>query len=539
MFKEMARNILKEDIQKLEERIQAGDDTIELFQERLAELELALEDVGWTKLSHESDREFSKDALDQINRLARMFWLKNPLIRRAVLTQTQYVFGQGVNWDAADEAVKEVLEDFWYDEKNQAELTGHQARMIKESELQVFGNIFFVLFVDRSRGTVQVRSIPVDEIQDIICNPDDAKEPWYYKRVYTQRRFNLDTGQYETEKKVTYYPDINIPRRKLRNTIGGQPVERDAYVYHVSTNRLSDMKFGVSEVYAAMDWARAYKEFLENWATLTKAYSRFAWKLTGKGGAKARQEAAKKLNTTLGTEQGGGLDRNPAPVTGSVFVANDGTKLEPIRQAGPSVKADDGNKMIHMVSAATGIFYHYLVGDPSTGNLATAKAMERPMEMMFRDRQTLWKSIFENIFWFVIKQSVKAPNGKLTGTVSVDQRTGEETVQLPQGMSDHFAVTFPPLLEHDVREHIQAIIDAATLGGKQLAGTMTLKHVTKLLLNALGEEDVNELLDEMFPDGEDGGSGELAQTAEETMVEAVKELREAVTYLAEKTQQAD
>jgi len=36
------------------------------------------------------------------------------------------------------------------------------------------------------------------------------------------------------------------------------------------------MQFGVSELYAACDWANAYKVFLEKWVTITDALSKFA-----------------------------------------------------------------------------------------------------------------------------------------------------------------------------------------------------------------------------------------------------------------------
>ncbi|WP_319580514.1 hypothetical protein [uncultured Methanospirillum sp.] len=52
---------------------------------------------------------------------------------------------------------------------------------------------------------------------------------------------------------------------------------------HVKVNCLNDMLWGVSEVYTAIDWSKGYKEFLEDWMRLVKAYSRFAWNATIKG----------------------------------------------------------------------------------------------------------------------------------------------------------------------------------------------------------------------------------------------------------------
>ena len=74
----------------------------QVLSERLAELELALEDVGWVRLGMEGEREFSREGLDRIMQIARYSYLKNPLINRGVEVQRLYVFGQGVNIRAED-----------------------------------------------------------------------------------------------------------------------------------------------------------------------------------------------------------------------------------------------------------------------------------------------------------------------------------------------------------------------------------------------------------------------------------------------------
>ena len=181
-------------------------ETLEVFGERLAELELALEDTDWIRLSLEGTTEFSNAGLTRIVMLARLAFLKNPLINRAANIQAYYVWGQGVNIGASPPPVDEVVQGFLDHPKNQTELTSHQARTMKEVSLQLESNLFFVLFTNESTGRVLVRTIPVDEILagDIVCNPDDRKDPWYYKRVWTQRTFNPDTGETGSEQKIAY-----------------------------------------------------------------------------------------------------------------------------------------------------------------------------------------------------------------------------------------------------------------------------------------------------------------------------------------------
>jgi hypothetical protein len=509
----------REAIQKLREDLHQRDDTIEFFQERIAELELAVEDQGWSRLGSKG-KELDKSTLDKINDWARMYWLKNPLIRRAILTQTQYVFGQGIQIEAEHEEVNEVVQDFLEDQKNRDELTQQQALMQKETELQMFGNLFFVFFTDPSTGRVRVRTIPMDQIVDVMVDNEDFKTVQYYKRVFFKGN----------EQKIKYYPDWT--NEDPLDEIEGYPVEKDTPIYHLAVNKLSDQKFGTSEIYGVMDWAKAYKNFLEDWATIVNAYSRFAWKVKTKGGQKSVNKVQKGLQSSYST--GLHKENNPAAAAGSTWIEGQGVSMEPFKASGPSTKAGDGNKMVHMISAGTGIFYHYLMGDPSTGNLATAKAMERPMEIMFKDRQTLWKSALGKIFQYVIDESVKAPKGKLGGAV-IRNYYGDKVVELAKDttsedpekrgkpMSKTVHITFPDLLEKDVTSRVEAIVSAATLNGKEPAGTLEDEQVTRMILDALNVENPDEIIQRMYAESSRKWSRQVKDELDK-LAEAVKQI---------------
>lgn len=450
---------------------QQYDDSLYMLKERLAELEFALEDQGWERLMQGGDREFSRDALKRICSMSRLMYLKNPLINRAVSLQASYVFGQGVNISSDDEAANETIQAFLDDTMNQAELTSHAARMLKEVDLTVLGNIFFVLFTDTGNA-VKVRSINVDEVADIVCNPDDAKDVWFYKRVWTPRAFNTSNGLYEGQQQEEYYPDWRYNPPQKVGTIGGKPVHWESPVYHLKVGGMSEMRFGVPETYAAQDWARAYTGFLEDVASQMRALTRFATQLTTKGGARGVPAAKTRLSTTLGANS----EANPPPIAGATFIAAEGTELNPMRVANAAVKAEDGRRFLLMVAAATG-FPETFFGDASVGSLATAKSLDRPTELKMRDRQTLWGDCYKDLLGYVL---AKAEN-----------RGGIEIVMKADAQID---VQFPALLEHDVAATVIAIVSAATLDGKTLAGTIEPELTARMLLTALGEDDVDELL---------------------------------------------
>jgi hypothetical protein len=512
-------------------------DTIELLSERFAELELALEDSNWIRLSANAEKEFSREGLKRITTLARLSFLKNPLINHAVMVQCHYVWGQGVNINAVDQDVNSVVQEFLDDPANKKELTGHMARIEKEIEINTAGNVFIVLFTDTSTGKVKLRSIEVSEIEDIITDPEDTKTPWYYYRIWSQRVINAD-GKPETKQFKAYYPDWQYNPTAKPAAIGNVSIKWESPVYHVKVGGFSHMRFGVPTVYSALDWAKAVKEDMEDYATIRRALSRFAWRLSTAGGKTGVQNAKTKLATSLRTDT---AENNPPPTAGSTFIQSQGgAMLEPIKTAGTTTHPDEGRRMWLLVSAGTGIPETILSGDAQVGNYATSRTLDRPTELQMRTRQTMWADVMVDILAYVIAKSKRAANGGLANfSVRIEEadrppqkgshksasnghvsrkafidlklaeaanvRTGE-LVSLARadgekGGAIELHVDFPPILEHDPLPRVQAIVQAATLNGQVPVGTMTDKTLVRLLLVALGEDNVDELLMELFPDG--------------------------------------
>lgn len=520
-----------------------------LLSERLAALEFALESMDWRLLTTQAEQEFSREGLRIITELARVMYLKNPLIQRGVNVQRLYVWGQGWSVRAQDVAINAVLQAFMDDRGNAAELTGHQGRMQKEVELSTDGNLFLVCFVNPVTGRVRVRSMPFEEVEEKVCNPEDGKECWYYRRCWTQTSMD-GNGVVSSQALRAYYPDLNYNPVNKPTQIGNITVHWDRPVLHIKTGGFSNWKFGVSEVYAAIDWAKAYKEFLEDWASIVRAYRKFAFQLTTPGGKSSIAAAKAKLSTTSSSSSG---ETNPAPVAGSTFIAGEGVNLQPVRTSGATVAAEDGRRILLMVAAAVGLPETFF-GDVSVGTLATANSLDRPTELAMKDRQALWADIFGQVFDFVLRWAVKAPRGELRGLgqLVVEQEEGQaiETVAWNADVDAHIDIDFPPIVSGNVQQQVAAIISAATLDGKQPAGTMDLETVARLLLTALGEDDIDEILADLFdengqpvqpvqphpspPQGEGTVGGQMAPArpqSEALMVEAVRELRDSLLRL--------
>lgn len=519
----------------IKEGYRPGDEASEdwaLLEGRLAELEALLGGGEWRLMSMQAEQEFSRSGLRDITEMARIMYLKNPLVQRGVDAKRFYVWGQGVSVRAEAPEVTGVIRAFEEDGKNIVVLTSHQARMNAEVELQTDGNLFFVFFVNPATGRVRVRTMAFGEVEEKVCNPDDNREPWYYLRRWTERRMTAG-GSREYESRVAWYPDWRYNPASKPGTIDGQPVRWETPIYHVRVGGFSNWQFGISEIYDTIDWAMAYKEFLEDWASIVRAYRRFAFQLTTPGGRRGIAAAKTKLNTTFGNASGSQAETNPPPVVGSTFISGEGVNLAPVRTSGATVSADDGRRLLLMVASSFGLPETFF-GDVSVGTLATAKSLDRPTELAMTDRQTLWADVLGDIYRYVLLWAVKAPSGALRGLArierTVEEGVIEERVIWNEDVDAAISVTFPPLVESDVSERVAAIVNAATLGqAGTLAGTIDLPTLARMLLQALGVEDVDEIVERLFPDGEVAKepSAERSQ-ADAQMVEALRELREAL-----------
>ena len=180
-----------------------------------------------------------------------------------------------------------------------------------------------------------------------------------------------------------------------------------------------------------------------------------------------------------------------------------------------------------MAAAALGIPDHFF--DADVGNFATSKTLDRPTELRFNERRQMWRDTLGDLCQWVIDRDLEASRGLLPKTLAEDERDVE--------------LSWPSLLERSVTESVQAIVEAATLSGRSLAGTMPRETVARQLMVAIGIEDIDgeitHLLDEW--EEQDARREEMAQrlakrpdvpTARdqerEAFVAALKEVREVL-----------
>ena len=478
------------------------DASLNHFQERIAELELSLEDNGWTQLGAQGNRDFSPQSRRKIADQSRVMFLKNPLIRRGVNVRSFYTWGQGVSMVGRYGPVNDVVQGFLDHPSNRQALTSHQAELERDADLQVEGELFFVFFTNPSTGMVLTRTIRPSEVTDIITNPEDDLDPWFYLRRWTSADVDVKTGKIGLEAEhEAYYPAMWFRPESMPKTINGIPV-MDEPVYHMTATTIGGMKRGVPDTYAAMDWARAYNQFLQAWASIVQSLNRWAWTYQA-GENTSVADVANALGSTVGVDT---RETNPAPTTGSVMVTPSDGQLTPIPKTGAVIAADDARALRAMVATAFDLPETILSGDADVGNLATAKTLDRPTELAMANRQLKWADVLSDIMDYVIEQSIVAPSGPLTGAVEYPAGRPVFVLELDPDTQEPadatVDITFPPILEEDVSHRVSAIVSATTLNGQTPAGTIPAEDVSRMLLQALGQDDVDETLAELFPTAE-------------------------------------
>lgn len=419
--------------------------TLQELRETMNYYKRSLEDVGWTNLTldNSSQSALIKEGFKKMIARCKMYYYNNPLAKHWCHLTTAFVFGEGLSEPKAkDEKLqKEVVEPFWNDKDNQKAFTSFQAQQLNSNKLQYEGNLFFVLFTDDA-GDVRVRVMNTKDIEDIITDAEDTMRPIYYKVRQYVRRYNFASDAYELQARnsYVYYPDIAYPRPE-DDGMPPQKLKEGVAIFHVKINCDINDKFGVPEIYCALDWMKAHKDMAADMATLVKSLSTLAWKKKVKGSA-AKVTALKTLfhaKTDLS---------NIAANAGSTQYENEGIDTQPIDtpQGGIKNAVDGLRQMQYMVCSASGIFYHYF-GDPSTGNLATAKSMELPMVKKFTNRQKLWCDIFNDILQYQIEKKIEV--GMLPG--KPDYNEGTKRLNYETDYDRTIDIDFPPILESDIK----------------------------------------------------------------------------------------
>lgn len=463
-----------------EELLEAERAQTAFLQENLATLELVLSDPSWTAMGGTNQREMRSDsARRKANQLARVMATANPLIKRGLGLRAAYVWGSGVSVSCVDNATKgtavdldQVLQEFLED--NVSTFWDAQAQVDNERQLGTDGEVFIAL--PTAGGHVKVRSFDPDEITQVYTNPEDKTEVWYYQRDYVVANLDGSTGEQVSRlyPALGYYPAVQPDTI----TVNGKalPVAWGCPVRGVIVNRPQTTALrGVGDAYAALPWARADKEFLEDWALLMKALSSIAFQVKTKA-SKAAQAAREVAARSAAAG-------NPGGAAATIGMDPD-SHIEAVPKSGATIDAESHKPLATYVAAALGVPLTMLLGDPgSTGARAVAETLDEPMRLEIGLRRKVWTRVFKDIGGYVLR--VAALSGRVPGGV-VDARTNRLT--FAGGDDPTITVIWPEFKDVSVEVLVRAIVEADS------AKVLPPLEILRLLAAAFEMEDVEDLI---------------------------------------------
>lgn len=395
----------------LQEQNNALQNSMEVLQESFADAMLALDDVGWKPLGGDEDAtEIRLETIKTISQTTRGLVAINPLIKRGVAVRTTYIWGEGVKFEGVDED-----DPILTDRTNKKFLFSPQAFAEMEACMATDGQLFTLISKARARrlagnsGVPKITRVPMKEITGTMSDPENKEDVWFYRRDFTVESSDYRTGQKNVQTRSVWYPatDYDQTNGKPFN-IQGKPVVWNAAILHNTANKQVGWKWGAPDLMSVIFWTKAYKEFLENSATLVKAYSRFAFKVTaqtknGVSGAATKVAAQPTRDPFTGEVSG----------VGGTAVMGMGTSLSTIGRTGGSVDFSAGLPLAAMVAAGLEIPLTSLTADGGSSNRSAAETLEAPTLKAMKARQQLWGGYFERLFDYLGKPNVKVIWGQI------------------------------------------------------------------------------------------------------------------------------
>jgi hypothetical protein len=208
------------------------------------------------------------------------------------------------------------------------------------------------------------------------------------------------------------------------------------------------------------------------------------------GGLPAIANLKATLATTLATGDGSMYEQNPPPNAASAWISGPGNKLSMSKTSGMIDSPEIGRRVAHLVYMVFGLPETFFA-DASVGTVATATSLDRPTELKFKEDQARWREILQKWGGYAVESSKQSPSGRL----SEAKTKSKPKPKTPPKIN----VDWPSILEHEILSQIQAITQAATLGGFECTG-MDERLTMGLLMQEFGVENWQDVLELMYPE---------------------------------------
>lgn len=393
-----------------------------------------------------------------------------------------------------DDPIRDIIAAFWNDPDNQLAFTTHAGLKRWLDDTVTDGEKFYGCFIGSVAPYVRASEFPVEEIVQIIYDPNNRLKPVYYKRTWQPMKYDGENDMYKPDgsPRSQYYLDYRITDEELKELqktlkIPAKRVNSDARIMHVMINEIwtKNGKRGLSDLYASREWFKVFREFMEGRASINAAAQAISFVRKIKGGpTQVAQLGGKFGGMAVGDRTGdaGGsteLRRLTRPVPGAIYDSNPSVDLDWMKvDTGAANAKEDARLLLATAGAGMGTMLHYF-GEGGDANLATAQSMELPMVKSYEDWQQFTQDFVMEWFRYVLKTALN----------------DDEEVQAAM---KRLGMIFPPIISQDVVKYTtswsQIVRDIAP------NNPSVQRQAIRAVLSIMGVPNIDAMMEEIEQD---------------------------------------
>jgi hypothetical protein len=280
-------------------------------------------------------------------------WRSNPIARRIIEIETEFVMGDGFAFTSPGNSEK-FLREFWNHPLNNLD----QQLPEWADEAWRTGDLFLLVSVDPG-GMCYVRALPSESIGVIVTRDNDYRQELAYQRDATDEN---------------PWPAFD------------PSLDQANFVIHFPLSRAIGASFGESDLAPVLYWIGLYRQWLEDRARLNYFRQMFSFVLTRPFTSQAEKEKyMRDFAARLPKMSGGvlGLDPNETLSALNPNLASSDAEL-------------DGLALKRMIAAGVGMPLHYLA-EPESSTRTTAEAAGAPTFKRLKRRQQYMVNVVKSL----------------------------------------------------------------------------------------------------------------------------------------------
>lgn len=414
------------------------------------------DDDGFRRLTKDAGRDLSPLTLDRQREIAVHLWTSNPIGRRIIEVQVEWVVGEGVQIDAPNPATAKYLWKYWQHPVNRWELK-LPARV---RELLLFGEQFWPAFENQYSGLLKLGALDPSRVKEVVTDPDNAELPI---GIVTKSHLGGDERRIQTI--------IRGDETEMLSPAAARERDRftDGELFLFQINKLSSQTRGTSDLFALADWLEGYEELLFSILQQERVRSQYIWDLTIEGAT--QEEIEERLRTI----------QPPKPLSIRAHNEKETWSLVGPDAGAASTNSEHARLFRNHALGGAGLPEHWYGGGGDV-NRATAAEMSGPTEKAMTAKQRTVRYIVEETLAAQIERGIAC------GALREEDDVREVTVNMPDLSPKDIARVAPSLMQ------LASGLTIAAQGG--WVDDETASKVMASMISHLGiEADAGEMLE--------------------------------------------